>query len=56
MNFKDKIILVTGSTSGIGQGMAKKLLKLGAKVIVNYSNNEERANRSEERRVGKECM
>lgn len=39
MNFNDKVILVTGSTSGIGQGIAKKLLELGAKVIVNYSSN-----------------
>ncbi len=44
MNFKDKVILITGSTSGMGQGMAKKLLELGAKVIVNYSNNEDKAN------------
>ncbi len=31
MNFKDRVILITGSTSGIGQGMAKKLLELGAR-------------------------
>lgn len=44
MNFKDRVILITGSTSGIGQGMAKKLLELGARVIVNYSKSEEKAN------------
>lgn len=48
MNFNDKVILVTGSTSGIGQGIAKKLLELGAKVIVNYSSNEENANQTKE--------
>lgn len=48
MNFNDKVILVTGSTSGIGQGIAKKLLELGAKVIINYSSNEENANQTKE--------
>lgn len=31
MNFKNKVILITGSTSGIGQGIAKALLEGGAK-------------------------
>ncbi len=30
MNFKDKVFLITGSTSGIGQGIAKALLEEGA--------------------------
>ena len=30
---KDKCILVTGSSSGIGKGITTKLLDLGAKVI-----------------------
>lgn len=44
MFFKDKIYLVTGSTSGIGQGIAKELLENGAKVVINYAHNEENAN------------
>ena len=48
MDFKDKVILVTGATSGIGQGIAKKLLELGAKVIVNYAHNEEKANETKD--------
>lgn len=46
MNFKDKVFLVTGSTSGIGQGIAKALLENGAKVVINYAHNEENANKT----------
>ena len=32
---KDKIIVVTGSTSGIGLGIASKFAKNGAKLVIN---------------------
>jgi len=32
MNFKDKIVIVTGASSGIGEACAKRLLDLDAKV------------------------
>lgn len=32
-NLKDKLILVTGATSGIGNGVCTELLKAGAKVL-----------------------
>jgi NAD(P)-dependent dehydrogenase (short-subunit alcohol dehydrogenase family) len=34
MKFKDKIVLITGGSSGIGAGIVDKFLKEGAKVIV----------------------
>ena len=37
---KGKVAIVTGSGSGIGQGIAKRLGSEGAKVIVNYRGSE----------------
>lgn len=43
IDFNDKIILVTGSTSGIGRQIAKQLLENNAKVIITYGHNDEMA-------------
>lgn len=40
IDFKDRIILVTGSTSGIGRQIARQLLEANAKVIINYGHND----------------
>ena len=41
---KDKIIVITGSTSGIGAKLGLHLLKLEANVIFNYCNDKKKAN------------
>lgn len=40
MNIKDRIFLVTGAGSGIGEGIAKKLAQSGAKLVINDINSE----------------
>ena len=39
MSFKDKVVLVTGSSRGIGRSIAVKFAKEGANVIINYKKN-----------------
>jgi 3-oxoacyl-[acyl-carrier protein] reductase len=41
--FKDKTIVVTGSSRGIGAGIAQRLAAEGAKVAITYSSNSEAA-------------
>jgi glucose 1-dehydrogenase len=43
MKLDGKVALVTGSSGGIGQGIAIRLTKEGAKVVVNYRSNPPRA-------------
>ena len=43
---KGHVALVTGSTTGLGLGIAKVLGAGGAKVVMNYYNNDERAERA----------
>lgn len=45
MDLKDKVILVTGASRGIGAAIAKSFGEKGAKVIVNYVNNKSRADK-----------
>ena len=43
MNLKDKVVIVTGASSGIGEATAIRFAKEGARVIVNYKSNSEAA-------------
>ncbi|SRR5690554_2709990 len=49
MQFKDKVILVTGASRGIGAAIAKAFAQQGGLVIVNYLQNEAAANQVSQR-------
>lgn len=40
---KDKVILITGSSRGIGAAAAKLLARYGATIVINYNKNAEKA-------------
>jgi NAD(P)-dependent dehydrogenase (short-subunit alcohol dehydrogenase family) len=46
MKLSDKVAIVTGASQGIGESIAKRYAKEGAKVAVNYSKSDDKATRS----------
>ncbi|MBN2374022.1 3-oxoacyl-ACP reductase FabG [bacterium] len=42
-NFKDRVAIVTGGTRGIGKAISEAFLKAGAKVIITYVSNDQKA-------------
>lgn len=43
MEFKDKVVLITGSSRGIGRSIAVRFAKEGANVIINYKTHQKEA-------------
>lgn len=43
LNFTNKVVIVTGASSGIGSGIAARFAEAGAKVVVNYRTSESEA-------------
>ncbi|MFI6576178.1 SDR family NAD(P)-dependent oxidoreductase [Nocardiopsis sp. NPDC050513] len=43
MSFHGKVALVTGSSKGLGKGIALRLARQGARVVINYNKDEEAA-------------
>ena len=43
MQFKDKVIIITGGGTGIGAAAALMLARAGARIVVNYASSEDAA-------------
>ena len=52
MSLKGKYALITGSSRGIGRGIALKLAEGGANIAVHYFQNEAAAKQTRSRSVG----
>lgn len=46
MRLKNKVALITGSSQGIGRGIAERFAAEGADIVINYSGNAARAQQS----------
>jgi glucose 1-dehydrogenase len=57
MNLEGKVVLVTGSSQGIGQGIVLRLAKAGADVVINYRSHPEGAEETLEKvqAIGGRC-
>jgi NAD(P)-dependent dehydrogenase (short-subunit alcohol dehydrogenase family) len=58
MILKDKVVLVTGSSSGIGQAVAIRFAEEGAKVVINYNKNKQggEETRAKLTSMNKDCL
>ena len=45
---KDRIVLITGATRGLGYAIAENFARAGAKVAMNYANNDAAADKAKE--------
>ena len=55
MRLKDKVCVITGSSSGIGEAIARGYAKEGAKVVITYSTKKENAEKIAEE-IGSELV
>src|SRR5262249_25332499 len=46
MNFKGKVVLITGAAQGIGRATARQFAEQGARVALHYNSNQEQAERT----------
>ena len=51
---RDRIVLVTGSSRGIGEGLVRAFARCGAACVVNYVNDPQGRNRADAERVAAE--
>lgn len=58
MSFQNKVAIVTGSSSGIGEAALLQMARGGAKVVINYSKSEDEARRveAEAKKAGGEVL
>lgn len=58
INLKEKVVVITGSSRGIGKHLAIRLSHENAKVVINYNKNKERAESTirEISQYNKECI
>ncbi len=58
LTLKNRVVLITGSTTGLGKAMALEFARAGARVVMNYYNNQQRAEASfaELSAIGSPCM
>ena len=43
MEVADRVVLITGASSGVGAALATQIADMGARVVVNYSRSAEAA-------------
>jgi 3-oxoacyl-[acyl-carrier protein] reductase len=55
MKLKNQVVLVTGGSRGLGEETVKAFSREGAKVVINYFQNEEKA-RQLEKHIGKNAI
>ena len=57
IDLKDKLILVTGSGTGVGSGIATTFAKCGADIVVHFNSSEKEAKKTKEKIIclGRRC-